>query len=102
VAPKFVLATKSSILNRGTNAIYPQEDSKAMNGMQVKLTFSFTAGGNSFLVAVTVSGLTEKEMPPGEDFIHVEIPGMCIPRTPVRILPRTQAACLWAPMSISL
>ena len=49
-----------------------------MNGMQVKLTFSFTAGGNSFPVAVTVSGLTKKEMPPGEDFIHVEIPGMCI------------------------
>ena len=42
------------------------------------LTFSFTAGGNSFPVAVTVTGLTEKEMPPGEDFIHVEIPGMCI------------------------
>ena len=40
--------------------------------------FSFTAGGNSFPVAVTVSGLTKKEMPPGEDFIHVEIPGMCI------------------------
>ena len=49
-----------------------------MNGMRVKLTFSFTAGGNSFPVAVTVTGLTEKEMPPGEDFIHVEIPGMCI------------------------
>ena len=55
-----------------------QKDSKAMNGMRVKLTFSFTAGGNSFPVAVTVSGLTEKEMPLGEDFIHVEIPGMCI------------------------
>ncbi len=23
-------------------------------------------------------GLTNKEMPPGEDFIHVEIPGLCI------------------------
>ena len=78
VAPKFVLATKSSILKRGTNAIYLPEDNKTMNGMQVKLTFSFTAGGNSFPVAVTVSGLTKKEMPPGEDFIHVEIPGMCI------------------------
>ena len=78
VAPKFVLATKSSILKSGTNAIYRPEDSKAMNGMRVKLTFSFTAGGNSFLVAVTVTGLTKKEMPPGEDFIHVEIQGMCI------------------------
>jgi hypothetical protein len=39
VAPKFVLATKSSILEKGTSAIYRPEDSKAMNGMQVKLTF---------------------------------------------------------------
>ena len=49
-----------------------------MNDMQVKLTFSFTAGGNSLPIAVTVSGLTKKEMPSGEDFIHVKIPGMCI------------------------
>ncbi len=34
--------------------------------------------GNCFLVRVTVSGLTKKEMPPVEDFIHVEIPGLCI------------------------
>ena len=78
VAPKFVLATKSTIQKRGTNAIYRPEDSKATNGMHVKLTFSFTAEGNSFPIAVTVSGLTEKEMPPGENFIHVKIPGMSV------------------------
>ena len=33
---------------------------------------------NCFPVTVTVSGLTKKEMPPVEDFIHVEIPGLCI------------------------
>ena len=65
-------------MKKGTDAIYRLEDSKAMNGMQVKLTFSFTAMGNCFPVTVTVSGLTEKEMPPGEEFIHVEIPGLCI------------------------
>ena len=65
-------------MKKGTNAIYRPEDSKAMNGMRVKLTFSFTAMGNCFPVTVTVSGLTEKEMPPGEEFIHVEIPGLCI------------------------
>jgi hypothetical protein len=78
VAPKFVLATKSSILKKGKSAIYWPKDSKTMNGMQVKLTFSFTAAGNCFPATVTVSGLTKKEMPPGEDFIHVEIPGLCI------------------------
>jgi hypothetical protein len=65
-------------MKKGTNAIYWPEDSKAMNGMRVKLTFSFTAIGNCFPVTVTVSGLTENEMPPGEEFIHVEIPGRCI------------------------
>jgi hypothetical protein len=39
------------------------EDSKAMNGMHVKLTFTFTAMGNCFPLVVTVTGLTEKEMP---------------------------------------
>jgi hypothetical protein len=78
VAPKFGLATKSSIKNSGTKAIHRLEDRKAMNGMQVKLKFSFTAMGNCFPVTVAVSGLTEKEMPHGEDFIHVEIPGLCI------------------------
>ncbi len=78
VAPKFVFATKSPILKKGTSVIYRLEDSMAMNGMQVKLTFSFTTAGNCFPVTVTVSGLTKKEMPPGEDFIHVEIPGLCI------------------------
>ncbi len=57
VAPKFGLTTKSSILKKGTNAIYWLEDSKAMNGMQVKLTFSFTAMGNCFLVIVTALGV---------------------------------------------
>ncbi len=78
VAPKFVLATKSSIQKLGSKAIYRPDDSKAMNGMQVKPTFSFTAMGNCFPVTVTVSGLSKKEMPPGEDFIFVEIQGLCI------------------------
>ncbi len=39
VAPKFVLTTKSSIMKKGIDAIYWPEDSKAMNGMRVKLTF---------------------------------------------------------------
>jgi hypothetical protein len=48
-----------------------------MNGLCVKLTFTFTAMGNCFPLVVTVAGLTEKEMP-GKDFVHVEIPGLCI------------------------
>ncbi len=68
VAPKFVLATNSSILKKGTHAIYWLEDSKAMNGMQVKLTFSVMAMDNCFLVSATVLGLTKNEMSTEEDF----------------------------------
>jgi hypothetical protein len=56
--------------------LYRVEDSKSMNGLQVKLTFTFTAMGNCFLLVVTVAGLIEKEMP-REDFVYVQIPGLC-------------------------
>jgi hypothetical protein len=68
MAPKFVLATMSSILKTGTNANYLPEDSKAINGMQVKLTFSFMAMGNCFPVTVTVSCLTKKRDATGRKF----------------------------------
>jgi len=48
------------------------QDCKSMNGMRVKLTFTFTAMGNCFPLVVTVTGLTEW------DFVHVKIPGLCI------------------------
>ena len=75
--PRFVLATKSSIMKRGSNALYRVQDNKSMSGMRVKLTFTFTAMGNCFPLVVTVTGLTEWEMN-GKDFVHVEIPGLCI------------------------
>ena len=48
-----------------------------MNGMRVKLTFTFTAMGNCFPLVVTVTGLTKWEMS-GKDFVHVEISQLCI------------------------
>jgi hypothetical protein len=48
-----------------------------MSGMQVKLTFTFTAMGNCFPLVVIMTGLTEHELS-GQDFVHVEIPGLCI------------------------
>ncbi len=75
--PKFVLATKLSIMKQGTNASYQVQDSKLMSGMRVKLTFTFTTMGNCFPLVMTVAGLTEWEMS-GQDFVHVEIPGLCI------------------------
>ena len=46
--PKFILATKSLIMKRGSNALYQVQDRKSMSGMRVKLTFTFTAMGNCF------------------------------------------------------
>jgi hypothetical protein len=48
-----------------------------MSGMRAKLTFTFTAMGNCFPLVVTVAGLTEWEISV-QDFVHVEIPGLCI------------------------
>jgi hypothetical protein len=48
-----------------------------MNGMHMILTFTFTTMGNCFPLAVTVVGLTEKEMY-GKEFVHVRIPILCI------------------------
>ncbi len=41
--PKFVLTTKTAVSKQGTNSLYRMEDSKSINGLQVKLTFKFTA-----------------------------------------------------------
>ena len=57
---KFLLATKSSIKKRGTSAIYTLDESKSMNGMRVKLTFTFSAMGNCFPLVVTVTGVERK------------------------------------------
>jgi hypothetical protein len=75
--PRFVIATKSLTMKQGSNALYQVQDNKSMSGMRVKLTFKITAMGNCFPLVVTVTGLTEWEMN-GKDFVHVEIPGLCI------------------------
>jgi len=69
--------TKSLIMKRGTNELYRVQDCKSMNGMRMKLTFTFTAMGNCFPLVVTVTGLTKWEMSE-KDFVHVEISGLCI------------------------
>jgi hypothetical protein len=48
-----------------------------MSGMQVKLTFTSPAMGTCFLLVCTITGLIEREMPTGQEFIHVEVPGLC-------------------------
>ena len=75
--PKFVLCSKSSIADSGTNAIYCGDDCSSMNGLRVKLTYTVTAAGNCFPLVVTIAGLSEYEMP-DDEFMHVEVEGLCI------------------------
>ena len=76
--PTFVLTSKKSIAEKGTKSVHRVEDNKSMSGMRVKLTFTFSAAGTCFPLVVTVTGLTDRELPNGEDFVHVEVPGLCI------------------------
>jgi hypothetical protein len=74
----YVFTTKSSISKQETNAVYKCKDNKSMSGMRVKLTFTFSAMGTCFPLDCTVTGLTEREMLTGEEFLHVKVPGLCI------------------------
>jgi hypothetical protein len=60
------------------HAVYKCEDDKSMSGMHSKLTFTFSAMGTCFPLVCTVTGLSEREMPAGKEFIHVKVPGLCI------------------------
>ncbi|KAL7552482.1 hypothetical protein ACHAWF_015738 [Thalassiosira exigua] len=76
--PRFVLVSKSTIRKAGTDSVYSMDDSKSMNGMRVKLTFTFSATGTCFPLVVTVTGLTEKELPGDKDCIDILVPGLGI------------------------
>eukprot|EP00985_Skeletonema_marinoi_P025838 scaffold19360_cov223-Skeletonema_marinoi.AAC.1 len=73
---KWTLVSNDSIRKSGTKAVYRVEDNKMMNGMRVKLTFTFSAAGMCAPLFVTVSGLSEDEMP-NKPFLHMRVPGLC-------------------------
>jgi len=75
---QFVLTSKKSIAKRATSSLFRVQNDKSMNGMRVKLTFTFSAIGTCMPLVCTVAGLTEREMPNGDEFIHVKIPGLCV------------------------
>ena len=60
----FRLVTKESCATKGTNSVYNIDDSNAMCGMRVKITWTFSGGGTCAPLFITVSGLNEREMPP--------------------------------------
>ncbi len=71
----YVLTTKTLIAKRSTNAVYRCENNESMSGMHVKLMFTFSA---CMPLVCTVTGITERGMPTGEEFIYLKVPGLCI------------------------
>jgi hypothetical protein len=67
------------------HAVYKCKNDKSMSGMHVKLTFTFSVMGTCFPLVCTVTGLSEREMPTGKEFIHVKVPGLCIGASGVNI-----------------
>jgi hypothetical protein len=75
---KFLLVSRESLKRKGTNSIYQIDNSNKMNGMRVKLTWTFSGAGICAPLFVTVTGLNDREMPSDVDMIVVKIPGLCI------------------------
>eukprot|EP00984_Skeletonema_dohrnii_P032677 scaffold27202_cov108-Skeletonema_dohrnii-CCMP3373.AAC.2 len=74
---KWVLASDRGVKNSGTSSIYRTEKVNMMNGIRVKITFTFSGAGMTAPLFITVSGLSEEEMP-DDDFLHVKVPGLAI------------------------
>ena len=62
----FRLVSNKSLKNVGSLSRYRINNSKAMNGMRVKLTYTFSAAGTMAPIFISILGLTEKELPEDE------------------------------------
>ena len=61
----------------GTRAKYKVSDSNNMNGMRVKITYTFSAAGTCAAIFITVLGLTERELPQ-DQCVSLSIEGLCV------------------------
>ena len=75
---QFRLVSTKSLTRAGTNSRYKHDDSNIMCGTRVKLTYSFSASGTSAPIFITVTGLTNREIPGDENYIILSIEGLCV------------------------
>ena len=73
----FRLVSSSAISNSGTRSKYKINESNNMNGLRVKLTYTFSAAGTSSPIFVSVCGLTERELP-NDKVLALKIEGLCV------------------------
>ena len=77
----FVLVGSESLQGTGSRANYAIDNTKAMNGMRVKLTFTFSASGNMADPFILIVGLSEHELPKDSNptgMLALWIRGLCI------------------------
>ena len=73
----FRLVSSKTLKHAGSNSKYQSDDSNMMNGMRVKLTFTFSAIGTCAPIFISVCGLTQKELRK-EACIILQVKGLCI------------------------
>ena len=77
----FLLASRSALKSAGTCSKYKAEDSNAMQGLRVKLTFTFSQAGCVADTFVSIVGLTESELPKRTcptGFLALDIKGLAV------------------------
>jgi hypothetical protein len=74
----FTLVSRTSLSSRGSNSLYTLNEGQDMKGMRVKCTHTFNAIGGHAPLFVTVSGLSDDEMPIDSDMILLKVPGLCV------------------------
>jgi hypothetical protein len=70
-----------SLGKAGTNSKYQRDDSGYLNGLRVKITYTFSAAGMVADLFVSVCGLTEAELPKDtcpEGILKIKIEGLCV------------------------
>ena len=73
----FRLVSSKTLKHAGSNSKYQSDDSNMMNGMRVKLTFTFSAIGTCAPIFISICGLTQKELRK-EVCIILQVKGLCI------------------------
>ena len=74
---QFRLVATNSLKKAGTRSKYRNNDTNNMNGLRVKLTYTFCGAGMMASIFISVLGLNEREMP-DDDCISLTIPGLCV------------------------
>jgi hypothetical protein len=85
---QFRLLSQKSNLKAGTLSKYSQGEQIHCNGLRVKITYSFNGAGASAPVFVSVTGLTEHELPKEavpSGLLALKIQGLCVGGTGINL-----------------